>query len=39
MSKYPRGLPKNFKTAREEYDFWNLREKSELARRAYKAHN
>jgi hypothetical protein len=39
ISKYPRGLPRDFKTAHEEYDFWNLREKSELARKAYKTHN
>lgn len=38
ISKYPRGLTKDFKSARDEYDFWNLKEKSELARKAYKTH-
>lgn len=36
ISKYPDDLPKNFKAVHDEFDFWNLKEKSESARKAYK---
>lgn len=36
ISKYPDNLSKDFKAVHEEYDFWNLKEKSELGRKAYK---
>jgi len=36
ISKYPDNLPKDFKATHDKYDFWNLKDKSESARKAYK---
>lgn len=35
ISKYHNGLPKDFREVHDTYNFWNLKEQSELAKKAY----